>query len=79
MHCTANKKDGKKCSRQCKPGDKYCWQHQQKKSTKNGNNIQEKYCRCILDVKQKSPRVNPYAVCTSKVGRTSKSCKAYGH
>ena len=68
---------GKKCTRKCKNGSNYCWQH--KKSNKTPEQIQRDYCSCILKVKRKSPQYNPYAICTKSVGRVSKNCKDYGH
>ena len=80
MHCKANTKGGNQCTRDCKKGSKYCWQHQQKRSTQQSpknEELQKKYCSCISSVKRKSPGYNAFAICSKTVGRVSKSCKQY--
>jgi hypothetical protein len=89
MHCKGKTASGRQCTRQCQKGSKYCWQHQQKsqkspqrspkKSNKSDNDLQKRYCDCLLAVERKNPQINKYAICTKSVGRVSKSCKAYGH
>ncbi len=62
--CKAFKKDGTRCQR--RTNQTYCWQH--------GNEIQKKYCRCVMSVKRKNKNVNAFAICTKSVGRISKYC-----
>lgn len=38
---------------------------------------QQKYCRCLLEVKAKGGRYNPYAICTHSVGAQVHSCSEY--
>ena len=81
MHCKGKTQSGKHCTRKCKEGSKFCWQHQQKshQSPKKSNDLQKRYCKCLLDIEKKSPQLNKYAICTASVGRVSKYCKEYGH
>ena len=97
MKCQCKTKNGKKCNRDVKENSKYCWQHQQcktsppgpqsskkspkkspRKLTASEREIQQKYCRCIMHVKEKSPQVtNPYAVCSARIKRVTNSCKEF--
>ncbi|HSW76476.1 MAG TPA: hypothetical protein VLG50_05500 [Candidatus Saccharimonadales bacterium] len=91
MSCSEKTKKGEKCNRACQGRSKYCWQHKKKKPTKRPlpkkkeqqksklyNPKQAKFCRCLASVKAKQSGVNPWAVCSSTVGRTSIHCKQYG-
>lgn len=88
MGCKQITKDGNRCTRNCKKGDKYCWQHQKTKKSptkrkspnnagKNPEEIQRKYCSCLKSVEAKQKNVNPYAICTASIGRISNNCKEY--
>jgi hypothetical protein len=81
MHCQGKTKSGKPCKRTCK--GKYCFQHQKKyprrSPKKSDDDLQRRYCSCLLSVEAKGHNVNKYKICTASVGRVSKSCKAYGH
>ena len=94
MHCQGQTKNGQACTRSAQCNSRYCWQHQKgsspkrspkkslqrspKKWSKN-DDIQKKYCDCLLSVEKKNPKLNKYAICFSSVGRISNSCKEYGH
>lgn len=48
-----------------------------KKLTSVEREHQARYCKCIMDVKAKSPKYNPWAVCSKTVGRVTNSCKEF--
>jgi hypothetical protein len=85
--CACKTKTGARCSRSVK-NSKYCWQHSKapgpqnlkkspRKLTGDEEEIQRKYCNCVMKIKAKSPKYNAFAVCTKSVGRVTNSCKAY--
>lgn len=40
---------------------------------------EEKYCRCVLHVKEKGSAVNPWAVCAKSTGASVHRCSEYGY
>lgn len=47
------------------------------KMTAAERELQGRFCRCIMHVKEKGSSYNPWAVCTASVGRVTNSCKEF--
>lgn len=86
MRCQGQTKNGHSCTRSAQCDSRYCWQHQKnykspqrspQKMSSSDEKLQRKFCSCVMKVKQKSPQVNPWAICSKSVGRVSNSCKQY--